>query len=83
MFGIFYFRFFATYFLSICGGARCCVLVGCAHYMSEACPFLWVEFFAGFCMVDSTNFLLKPKFFKNFLSNVFYLRTEITNFVPK
>ena len=40
-------------------------------------------FFSGFSMVDSTNFLLKPKFFKNFLSSVFYLRTEITNFVPK
>ena len=39
--------------------------------------------FSGFCMVDSTNFLLKPKFFQNFLSSVFYLRTEITNFVPK
>ena len=39
--------------------------------------------FSGFSMVDSTNFLLKPKFFKNFLSSVFYLRTEITNFVPK
>ena len=39
--------------------------------------------FSGFSMVDSTNFPLKPKFFKNFLSSVFYLRTEITNFVPK
>ena len=84
MFGIFYFPFLVTYFfIRFVGEQDAVCLVGCAHYMPEACPFLWVEFFAGFCMVDSTNFLLKPKFFKNFLSSVFYLRTEITNFVPK
>ena len=40
-------------------------------------------FFPAFLWLTPLNFLLKPKFFKNFLSSVFYLRTEITNFVPK
>ena len=84
MFGIFYFPFLVTYFFNRFVGALDAVcLVGCAHYMPEACPFLWVEFFPVFLWLTPLNFLLKPKFFKNFLSSVFYLRTEITNFVPK
>lgn len=83
MFGIFYFPFLVTYFLfdlwgrkMLCFGWLCPLYAGGLSLPVGG-------FFAGFCMVDSTNFLLKPKFFQNFLSSVFYLRTEITNFVPK
>ena len=83
MFGIFYFPFLVTYFLfdlwgrkMLCFGWLCPLYAGGLSLPVGG-------FFSGFSMVDSTNFLLKPKFFKNFLSSVFYLRTEITNFVPK
>ena len=83
MFGIFYFPFLVTYFLidlwgrkMLCFGWLCPLYAGGLSLPVGG-------FFSGFCMVDSNNFLLKPKFFKNFLSSVFYLRTEIANFVPK
>ena len=36
------------------------------HYMPEAYPFLWVEFFAGFSMVDSTKFSIEAQIFQKF-----------------
>lgn len=83
MFGIFYFPFLVTYFLfDLWGRKMLCFGWLCPLYAGGlSLPVGGI--FSGFCMVDSNNFLLKPKFFKNFLSSVFYLRTEITNFVPK
>ena len=83
MFGIFYFPFLVTYFLfDLWGRKMLCFGWLCPLYAGGlSLPVGGI--FADFSMVDSTNFLLKPKFFKNFLSSVFYLRTEITNFVPK
>ena len=83
MFGIFYFPFLVTYFLfDLWGRKMLCFGWLCPLYAGGlSLPVGGI--FSGFSMVDSTNFLLKPKFFKNFLSSVFYLRTEITNFVPK
>ena len=85
MFGIFYFPFLVTYFFNrFVGGGRKMLCFGwlCPLY-AGGLSLPVGGFLSGFSMVDSTNFLLKPKFFKNFLSSVFYLRTEITNFVPK
>lgn len=83
MFGIFYFPFLVTYFLfDLWGSKMLCFGWLCPLY-AGGLSLPVGGFFSGFSMVDSTNFLLKPKFFKNFLSSVFYLRTEITNFVPK
>ena len=67
MFGIFYFPFLVTYFfIRFVGEQDAVCLVGCAHYMPEACPFLWVEIFAGFSMVDSTKFSIEAQIFQKF-----------------
>lgn len=83
MFSIFHLPFFATYFFNRFVGGQDAVFWLVVPLYAGGLSLPVGGFFAGFCMVDSTNFLLKPKFFQNFLSSVFYLRTEITNFVPK
>ena len=83
MLGIFYFPFLVTYFFIRFVGAKDAVFWLVMPLYAGGLSLPVGGFFSGFSMVDSTNCLLKPKFFKNFLSSVFYLRTEITNFVPK